>query len=145
MSANLTIRQAQMVLPDRVVTGDLVIENGIIVEVAPKATRPIGEEIHASGLIVLPGLIDGHVHLGEPQTETFLTGTRAAAAGGVTSILEMHLDLIVLKTDWKTWQSGDNWQKVQRSSTTECGVMGCGKHRPNRSERWCLWCSLTSV
>ena len=34
-------------------------------EVAPKATRPIGEEIHASGLIVLPGLIDGHVHLGE--------------------------------------------------------------------------------
>ena len=55
MSANLTIRQAQMVLPDRVVTGDLVIENGIIVEVAPKATRPIGEEIHASGLIVLLG------------------------------------------------------------------------------------------
>ena len=89
MSANLTIRQAQMVLPDRIVTGDLVIENGIIVEVAPRATRPVGEEIQAEGLVLLPGLIDGHVHLGEPQTETFLTGSRAAAAGGVTSILEM--------------------------------------------------------
>ena len=89
MSANLTIRQAQMVLPDRVVTGDLVIENGIIVEVAPRAARPVGEEIHADGLVLLPGLIDGQVHLGEPETETFLTGTRAAAAGGFTSILEM--------------------------------------------------------
>jgi dihydroorotase len=48
--------------------------------------------IDAKGLIVAPGLIDMHVHLREPgggQKETIATGTRAAAAGGFTSVLAM--------------------------------------------------------
>lgn len=50
--------------------------------------------IDAEGLYVLPGMIDAHVHFREPakdpaSTETFFTGTRAAAAGGITSIIEM--------------------------------------------------------
>lgn len=89
MSANLTIRQAQMVLPNRIATGDIVIENGIIVEVAALSKRHVGEVIDGSGLTLFPGLIDGQVQFGEPESETFQTGTRAAAAGGVTSILEM--------------------------------------------------------
>jgi dihydroorotase len=48
--------------------------------------------IDAKGMIVLPGLIDVHVHFREPgdiQKEDFLTGSRAAAAGGVTTVLDM--------------------------------------------------------
>ncbi|MDF2962931.1 MAG: Dihydroorotase and related cyclic amidohydrolase [Paenibacillus sp.] len=50
--------------------------------------------IDAEGLHVLPGMIDAHVHFREPaknpaDTESFFTGTRAAAAGGITSIVEM--------------------------------------------------------
>ncbi|WP_165972015.1 dihydroorotase [Paenibacillus piri] len=50
--------------------------------------------IDADGLHVLPGMIDAHVHFREPaknpsETENFFTGTRAAAAGGITSIMEM--------------------------------------------------------
>lgn len=49
------------------------------------------EIIDASGKFVLPGMIDGHVHFmdpSEPQREDFITGTRAAAAGGVTTVIE---------------------------------------------------------
>ncbi len=50
--------------------------------------------INATGLYVLPGMIDSHVHFREPaknpnDTETFFSGTRAAAAGGITTVLEM--------------------------------------------------------
>ncbi len=72
--------------------GDLLIVDGHISEssAAPKdASVPV---IDAKGLIVAPGLIDMHVHLREPggtQKETIASGSRAAAAGGFTSILAM--------------------------------------------------------
>jgi dihydroorotase len=59
---------------------------------AGKEAPPDAEEIDVSGLIVCPGLIDGHVHLREPgQTakETIATGTAAAARGGFTSVVCM--------------------------------------------------------
>lgn len=57
-------------------------------------TPPVGacETLEASGLVVAPGLIDIHVHLREPgqsHKETLATGTRAAAAGGFTSVVAM--------------------------------------------------------
>ena len=69
---------------------DLLIENGVISNVtsAPAGVPVIG----AQGRIVAPGLIDMHVHLREPgggQKETIASGTRAAAAGGFTSVLAM--------------------------------------------------------
>jgi dihydroorotase len=69
---------------------DLLIENGVISNVtsAPSGVPVIG----AQGKIVSPGLIDMHVHLREPggsQKETIASGTRAAAAGGFTSVLAM--------------------------------------------------------
>ncbi|GHH72769.1 allantoinase [Streptosporangium violaceochromogenes] len=72
---------------------DLRCEYGKIVAVG----REIGPEpgdrvVDASGLLVLPGLIDVHVHFrdpGSPERESFLTGTAAAASNGVTTVLEM--------------------------------------------------------
>jgi dihydroorotase len=71
--------------------GDLVVLDGRIAETTarPDCSLPV---IDADGLIVAPGLIDMHVHLREPggnQKETIATGTRAAAAGGFTTILAM--------------------------------------------------------
>ena len=66
MQSSLTITQAQLVLPDRVVTGDLIIEEGIITEISPHTSRTAGEVINGTGLTVLPGLIDSHVHFREP-------------------------------------------------------------------------------
>ncbi len=72
---------------------DLFLQNGRVAAVEPPDVLPAGpEELDATGLTVAPGLIDVHVHLREPgQThkETIATGTRAAAAGGFTTVVAM--------------------------------------------------------
>ena len=68
---------------------DLYIEQGTISRAAPAGQT---DKIDARGLIVVPGLIDIHVHLREPgqvHKETIETGSRAAAAGGFTSVVCM--------------------------------------------------------
>lgn len=70
---------------------DLVIADGLIVEIAPARTAT-GELIDADDLVVLPGLVDLHTHLREPgreDAETVLTGSRAAALGGFTCVHAM--------------------------------------------------------
>ena len=74
--------------------GDVYIEDGKIVASRSEFRNPNSEieEIDASGLIVTPGLIDMHVHLREPgfgHKETIESGSRAAAAGGFTTIVCM--------------------------------------------------------
>ena len=68
---------------------DIAIEDGVIREVGENLYAPGAEEFDASGLIVAPGFIDMHVHLREPgfeHAETIESGSRAAAAGGFTSV-----------------------------------------------------------
>ena len=84
-----------MVLPNRIVEGDLRVSNGLIKTIAPfGGLQPeIGElVIDGTGLHLLPGVIDPHVHFrdpGNPEKEDFESGSRAAAAGGITSFLDM--------------------------------------------------------
>src|ERR1700712_860468 len=69
-------------------TADLFVEDGQFVDAAPRDARTID----AAGLVALPGLVDLHTHLREPgyeQSETVLTGSRAAAAGGFTAVHAM--------------------------------------------------------
>ncbi|QAY73921.1 dihydroorotase [Agromyces protaetiae] len=71
---------------------DLLLDGGVIVEVGSIADVSGAERIDANGLIALPGLVDLHTHLREPgyeQSETVLTGTQAAAAGGYTVVFAM--------------------------------------------------------
>src|SRR3954453_19340652 len=73
---------------------DIAVRAGAIVAIEPHGTLPgtASVEIDASGQYVLPGLIDAHVHFREPgaeHEETWLTGSRAAVMGGVTTVLEM--------------------------------------------------------
>lgn len=72
---------------------DLLIEAGKVARVGKSLTPPAGAQVlDAKGMIVAPGLIDIHVHLREPGNEgaeTIESGTRAAAAGGVTSVVAM--------------------------------------------------------
>ncbi|HDS16820.1 MAG TPA: dihydroorotase [Proteobacteria bacterium] len=68
---------------------DILIVGGKVREVGPGLTAPADETIDLAGLWVLPGAIDLHVHLREPgqeYKENLASGTRAAAAGGFTSI-----------------------------------------------------------
>lgn len=68
---------------------DILIVDGHIAEVAPNIDAGDAEVINAAGMIVAPGLIDIHTHLREPgqeYKEDIISGTLAAAAGGVTSL-----------------------------------------------------------
>lgn len=71
---------------------DLLVENGIITKCDKNIEGSFDEVINADGLLVMPGLIDLHVHLREPgfeYKETIETGSKAAAKGGYTSICAM--------------------------------------------------------
>ncbi len=71
---------------------DLLIADGKIAAIGQKIEEAGAEKIDAGGLHLFPGFIDAHVHLREPgqeYKETVATGTRAAVAGGFTSVLCM--------------------------------------------------------
>ena len=73
---------------------DIAVTNGVISAIGSEV-RDGGEFIDATGLVVLPGVVDAHVHFNEPgraNWEGWEAGTRGAAAGGVTTVLEMPLN-----------------------------------------------------
>ncbi|HVL68105.1 MAG TPA: allantoinase AllB [Vicinamibacterales bacterium] len=94
----LTVRSTRMVLPDGVRPAAVLVRDGRIARVgAYDETAPAIPVIDAGDLAVLPGLVDTHVHVNEPgrtEWEGFDTATRAAAAGGVTTIVDMPLNSV---------------------------------------------------
>ena len=95
MKGRLLVQNATMVLPNRIVEGDLRVSDGLIKTIAPfGGLQPeIGEQvIDGTGLHLLPGVIDPHVHFRDPgntEKEDLESGSRAASAGGITSFLDM--------------------------------------------------------
>ncbi len=91
---SIVIKNGRVIDPasgtDRI--ADVLIVDGRIAGVAPNLSSPKAEVMDATGMIVAPGFIDMHVHLREPgfeHAETIESGSRAAAAGGFTSICAM--------------------------------------------------------
>ncbi len=93
MTIDLVLSNAKAYLEDKIVDCSLAIEGRRIFRIGKEAVMPkASERLDLKGLLVLPGLIDAHVHLrdeGKAYKEDFLTGTAAAAAGGFTTILDM--------------------------------------------------------
>ena len=89
---SLLIRDAHIWIKNELTRGSILIEHGKIQRIARTVTERADEEIRAHQLLVLPGLVDGHVHLRDMKLsykEDFMTGTAAAAAGGFTSVIDM--------------------------------------------------------
>jgi allantoinase len=96
------IRSKRVVTPDGIQPATLHIRNGVIVAVASYDDVPSGKHVYEAGAsVVMPGLVDTHVHINEPgrtDWEGFETATRAAAAGGVTTLIDMPLNSIPATT-----------------------------------------------
>ena len=91
---DLIIRGGNVVRPTHVSPQDIGIKDGIITALGDAVFGSTDADLDASEFHVFPGLIDGHVHFNEPgrtDWEGFEHGTRALAAGGVTSYLDMPL------------------------------------------------------
>ena len=93
MIVDSVLTNAKAYLNKEIVDCSLAIENGAIFKIGKETQMPKADEtINLSNLLVLPGLIDVHVHLrdeGKAYKEDFYSGTAAAAAGGMTTVLDM--------------------------------------------------------
>jgi dihydroorotase len=92
-TADLIIRNGTVVSHDTAIAASVAIKDGRILSVGvDEAMPPAREEFDASGLHLLPGAIDVHVHFrdpGYPHKEDWASGTAAAAFGGVTTVFDM--------------------------------------------------------
>jgi allantoinase len=91
---SLLIKNGIVVLENGTVQSDVLAEDGKIKRVAKKISTKADKIIDAYGKHVLPGIVDAHAHVGDirfTRREDFSSGTRAAAAGGVTTIVDMVL------------------------------------------------------
>ena len=111
MKLDLIIRGGKVVTEQGVYNADIAVKDGKIAGLADWGLLDRAEEeIDATGKLILPGGVDPHVHLNEPgrgDWEGWEHGTRAAAAAGVTTILEMPLNCtppIINTTNWEAKQ-----------------------------------------
>ncbi|MDT7553269.1 MAG: allantoinase, partial [Pseudonocardiales bacterium] len=96
---DLVIRAKRVVTPSGEAARCVAMRGGVVAAVAPLAARLEGAQTIdlPDDEVLLPGLVDTHVHVNEPgrtEWEGFATATRAAAAGGVTTLLDMPLNSI---------------------------------------------------
>jgi allantoinase len=95
---DLVLRSRRVVAPEGVRAASIHLSGGTIARLAAWDDCPAGPRLaDFDNLVIMPGLVDTHVHVNEPgrtEWEGFATATRAAAAGGVTTILDMPLNCV---------------------------------------------------
>ncbi len=136
----------RVVVDDGVRVAAVIVDDGLIRDVVDWDAIPEGcERINLGSLAVLPGLVDTHVHLNEPgrtEWEGFWTGTRAAAMGGFTTLVDMPLNCLPETTtvealeakrtaakgqcavDWTTWGGAVADNQEHLIPLAEAGVPG---------------------
>src|SRR5215510_13668282 len=97
--AHLFIRGSRVVLPEGIASASIHIRDGRIEKVGAFDEVSAGQEIIDvdDSSVMMPGLVDTHVHINEPgrtEWEGFETATQAAAAGGTTTLVDMPLTSI---------------------------------------------------
>ena len=119
------IKSKKVLTPDGIKESAIVIENGVIKDVLDYSSEiECGIEDYGE-LIIMPGLVDTHVHINEPgrtEWEGFETATKSAAAGGITTLVDMPLNSSPV-----TVNSGALKLKTEASKNklyTDCGFYG---------------------
>lgn len=97
LAVELVLRSTRVITPEGTIAASVAVAGGKIAAVLPyEADVPAGARLEDFGDdVLLPGLVDTHVHVNDPgrtEWEGFWTATRAAAAGGITTILDMPLN-----------------------------------------------------
>ncbi|HEV2464483.1 MAG TPA: dihydropyrimidinase, partial [Acidobacteriaceae bacterium] len=120
----LLIRNGAVITADATTSADILVDRSVIREVR-KGIDPAGHEVvDASGLLVLPGGVDAHTHLDMPfggtySADDFETGTKAAAIGGTTTIVDFAIQSrgMKMRTALDTW-----WGKAAGKASIDYGL-----------------------
>lgn len=91
------LRSNRVVLPDGIQPAAIAVRNGTIVQIGRPQDLDSERTLDYGDSVIMPGIVDTHVHINEPgrtQWEGFNTATMSAAAGGVTTMIEMPLNSI---------------------------------------------------
>ena len=96
------VRGQRVVLPEGIRPATIAVADGTIAGVLPYTHRGSATTtLDAGGLVIMPGIVDTHVHVNEPgrtEWEGFDSATRAAAAGGITTLVDMPLNSVPATT-----------------------------------------------
>src|ERR1017187_8233339 len=123
--STVLIQNGTIVNADSTVNADLLIEGTIIKEIRAGIPASSADKVvDARGLLILPGGIDAHTHLDMPfggttSSDDFETGTRAAAIGGTTTIVDFALQArgTKMRTALDTW-----WKKAEGKACIDYGL-----------------------
>ncbi len=121
----ILIKNGTVVSADKTTAADVLIEGSTIKEVRPGIPAdPAHEVLYATGMLLLPGGIDPHTHLDMPfggttSSDDFETGTRAAAIGGTTTIVDFAIQArgTKMRDALDTW-----WKKAESKACIDYGL-----------------------
>jgi dihydropyrimidinase len=121
----ILIKNGAVVSADKTFAADILFEGGTIKEVRPGiAAEPVHEVLDAAGMLLLPGGIDVHTHLDMPfggttSSDDFETGTRAAAIGGTTTLVDFAIQArgTRMRDALDTW-----WKKAEGKACIDYGL-----------------------
>src|SRR5215475_8719062 len=122
--ADIVVRGGTIVRPGGIERADISIEDGRIAAVGIDL-RGAAEEIDATGLFVLPGVIDVHLHFNEPgrtDWEGAATGSRGLAAGGGTVFFDMPLNSTPCTVNPREFDR--KREALENASITDFGLWG---------------------
>jgi allantoinase len=122
---DLLIRGGTVVAPGGAALADLAVADGSVVAVGQELGLTAAEELDATGLHVLAGVVDAHVHFNEPgraEWEGFATGSAALAAGGGTTFVDMPLNAHPPTVDADAFRA--KVAAAERSSLTDFALWG---------------------
>ena len=115
----MALHSNSVVTPAGIINASVIVKNGVIEDIVQ---GKLENSIDAESKIVMPGIIDPHVHINEPgrsEWEGFDTATKSAIAGGITTLVDMPLNSSPVTTTVKAFE-----QKI--SSTTNQLHVNCG-------------------
>jgi allantoinase len=140
IAPNLIVRGRRVIAPEAERAAAIHIRGGVIIAVSDFDDIPAECQVHEAGeSVVMPGIVDTHVHINEPgrtEWEGFAAATRAAAAGGVTTLIEMPLNSIPATTSAAGFR-----KKIAATADQLCVDVGFwgGVVPGNAAEIWPLW------
>src|SRR5258706_3516037 len=127
-SPTLILRSRRVVTPEGVREAFVLVRDGIITDILPPGSVGPGNIPHGTPIkdvgdsVVMPGLVDTHVHINEPgrtEWEGFETATRAAAAGGITTLVDMPLNSSPVTTTLNAFEK--KLEAARGKLSVDCG------------------------